>query len=169
MKLTRNLFIPCLDTSEKKDGSGFVPIDKSTVFELSFNPGEETYSYICDQNDTTEITSYAPELPQEIVLDSDNPLFAFVYPLLMGLPVGSAAVVPCLLIEPDMATGQPTKGRLWSEAVVSGDTLSTVDGKVSFKLKLNGDPKTGTVAITNESGKKKITFTAAAAAAAAKA
>ena len=34
---------------------------------------------------------------------------------------------------------------MWNEATVTGDTLNTVDGNVSFKLALNGDPINGTV------------------------
>lgn len=155
MRLTRNLFIPCLDTSRGSGEANWVPIDLSTVFELGFNPNTETYSYICYANDSTEITSYAPQLPQEIVLDNSNPMYKFIYPLLMGLPTGSKAKVPCLIIEPDMTTGQPTAGRMWSDAVIEADTLATVDGKISFNIDLNGDPVTGTVAKTGA----KITFT----------
>lgn len=144
MKLTRNLFIPCLDTSEAKDGSGFVQIDKSTVFELAFNANTETYSFICNANDSTEVDSYALSMEQEIVLDNSNPMYNFVYPLCMSLPTGSNANVPVLLIEPDSA-GEPTVGRLWKDAVLVPDNVNTVDGKVAFTLNLNGDYTTGTV------------------------
>lgn len=154
-KLTRNLFIPCLDTSKGAGEAVFVPIDLSTVFEFAFNPVTETYGYICNANDTTETTGYAPTLPQEIVLDNENPMYKFIYPLCMGMPTGSEAKVPALLIEPDMETGKPTRGRLWPDATVTPDTLNTVDGKISFTLNLNGDFTTGTVA--KDAGK--ITFT----------
>ncbi len=155
-KLTRDLYIPCLDTSKGSGTATYVPIDLSTVFELDFNPNTETYSYICYKNDTTEITSYSPQMQQEIVLDNTNAMYKFVYPLIMGMPVGSAAKVPVLLIEPDMTTGAATRGRLWKDAVIEPDNLNTVDGKVVFNLDLNGDVTEGTVAKTDGT----ITFTA---------
>lgn len=154
MKLTRNLYIPALDVSEGKTGE-YQAIDKSTVFEFSWNPNTETYSYICNKNDSSEVTGYAPSMGQEIVLDNDNPIYKFLQPLFMSMPTGSDCVIPCLLIEPDMTTGKPTVGRLWKEATVVPDKLSSVDGKLSFTLNFNGDPVSGTVAIASG----KITFT----------
>lgn len=154
MKLTRNLYIPMLDTSEDKSGN-YVPIDLSTVFEFAWNPNTETYGYICNRNDTTETTGYAPTMDQEIVLDNTNPMYAFLYPKLMAMPVGQECNIPILLVEPDMKTGQPTVGRLWKDGVVVGDTLATVDGKLTFQLAFNGDQVTGTV--SKENGK--VTFT----------
>lgn len=155
-KLTRNLFIPFLDTTRGSETPTWVPIDLSTIFEFSFNPNEEDYSYICYANDSSEVTSYAPELAQEIVLDNENEMYEFIYPLCMSMPTGSFAKVPVLIAEPDMTTGQPTKGRMWPEAVVVPDNLNTPDGKISFNLKLNGAQKVGTVAGV---GTGKVTFT----------
>ena len=162
-QLTRNLFIPCIDTSAAKDGSGYTPIDLSTIFELSWNPQEETKGYICYKVDSTEITGYQPELPQEIVLDSDNPIYNFVHDFGMKFPVGTDAEVPVLLIEPN-ANGETVVGREWKSAVISMQNMNTVDGKLSFTLKLNGDKRNGTVAITvdSQTGVKTIAFTPAA-------
>lgn len=160
MRLTRNLFIPCIDTSANKDLSGFVPVDLSTIFELSWNPQEETYAYICYKNDSTETIGYQPELPQEIVLDSDNPMYVFMREFAWKFPVGSSASRPVLIVEPD-AQGAATVGHLWREAVISVQALNTVDGKLTFTLKLNGDPVLGTVAISETGGQKTITFTEA--------
>ena len=144
MKLTRNLFVPLVDTSDTTTPA-YKPIDLSTIFELSFNPQEETYSYICYANDSTEVTSYAPELPQEIVLDNDNPIYLWAKAKMFAFPTGSACQVPVLLAMPNDTTAEVTDGILWSEAVLSPGTLNTVDGKLTFTLKLNGDHKKGTV------------------------
>ena len=161
MKLTRNLFIPMLDTDQMiVDGEPtgtpvWVPIDLSTVFEFAFNPNTETYTYICYANDTTETTGYAPTMEQEIVLDNENPMYKAMYPFMMSMPTGSKCKVPLLLVEPDMTTGQPTRGRLWSEATVSPGTVNTVDGKLTFTLNINGDQQQGTVSKTGST----VTFT----------
>ena len=159
MKLTRNLFVPMLDTDAMLDTPTgtpkWVPIDLSTVFEFAFNPTTETYSYICYANDTNETTGYAPTMEQEIVLDNENPMYEAMYPFMMSMPTGSKCKVPCLLVEPDMDTGKPTRGRMWSEATISPDTVNTVDGKITFTINFNGDQAEGTVA--NNEGT--VTFT----------
>ena len=155
MKLTRNLFVPLLDVSDGGTAS-YKPIDLSTIFELAWNPQEETYAYIKDANDSTEVNGYQVELPQEIVLDNTNPIYTFVKSKMFAFPTGSDLVVPVLLAMPDDSTAQVTDGMLWSQAVLSPGTLNTVDGKLTFTLKLNGDPKKGTVAGI---GTDSVTFT----------
>lgn len=148
-KLTRDLFIPLIDrnklTGNTAEGYDWVRVDKSTVFALAFNPQEETFGYINAPNDTTEVTSYQPELPQEIVLDNENPLYAAMHDFCMSMPIGSNAEVPCLLVMPDNSTGEATKGYLWEKASISPGELNSVDGKLTFTMKLNGQKKDGTV------------------------
>lgn len=161
--LTRNLFIPYVDANTLKKavdptatGTGYdwTQIDKSTIFDLAFNPQEETNGYIDEANDTTYVKSYQPELPQEIILDSENPLFRVMYDFCMAMPTGGDAVCPVLLRTPDLDTSKATVGRVWEKAIVSPSNLQTVDGKLVFTLKLNGEVKLGTV--TEADGK--VTF-----------
>ena len=154
-QLTRDLYVPFLDTSKGSGTASYVPIDLSTQFEFSYNPNTETKSYICYKNDTTETTGYAPEFPQEIVLDNTNALYKFMDEYLNSYPVGSDAKIPLLIARPDLTTGKMTVGQLWSDCTVVGDTLNTVDGKLSFTLYPNGDPVNGTVSVTSG----KVTFT----------
>lgn len=148
-KLTRDLFIPLIDrnklTGESAEGVDWVRVDKSTVFAFAFNPQEETFGYIDAPNDSTEVTSYQPELPQEIVLDNENPLYAAMHDFCMRMPVGSDAEVPCLLVMPDNETGKATKGYLWEHAIISPQELNSVDGRLTFTMKLNGKKQDGTV------------------------
>lgn len=148
--LTRNLYIPLIDSSlgAKKGTYTWVRIDKSTIFELSFNPSEETVGYIDSPNDSTYIKSYAPELPQEITLDSDNPLFKVMQPFMLSMPTGSSGNVPVLLVYPDATSGKATQGLVWEDAIISPTTINTIDGKLTFSLKLNGTPLSGTVSST---------------------
>lgn len=164
MNLTRDLYIPLLDGDTIRKAIGQEPvgedydwtrIDKSTIFALAFNPQEETYGFIDTANDTTYTKSYQPELPQEIILDNENPLYKIMHEFCLAMPTGQNAKVPMLLVTPSMETGKPTEGRLWKECIVSPGELNTVDGKLSFTLKLNGEVTPGTVA--NEGGK--FTFT----------
>ena len=163
MNLTRDLFIPAIDLnavhraydpSFVADGYDLRRIDKSTIFALAFNPQETTSGFIDAPNDSTSVTSYQPELPQEIILESTNPIYEHMLEFCMAMPTGSSAVVPCLIVTPDK-DGQAVKGHLWKDATISPGELNTVDGKLSFTMKLNGAKEIGTV--TNENGT--LTFT----------
>lgn len=162
MKHTRNLYIPCLDidvlSGANTGTADWQPIDLSTVFELSLNPNEETYAYIKDANDYSEITGYAMNMSQEIVMESDNPIYANMRPFFMSMPTGSSAKVPVLIVMPDMSTNAATVGYLWADATVSPQAINSVDGKLTFNLNLNGTPVEGTVAGV---GTSTITFTPA--------
>lgn len=156
--LTRDKFIPLFDANavrralgipEVGDGYDWTRYDKSTIFDLSFNPQEETSGYIDMANDTTEITSYQTELPQEIILDNENSCYKLMFPFCMSRPTKGDAVVPHLLVVPDMNTAEPTDAYLWKEAVVSPGDLNTVDGKLSFSLKMNGDSERGTASLAD--------------------
>lgn len=161
--LTRDLYIPLLDANSIRKAIGqeptdsdydWVRIDKSTIFALSFNPQEETYGFIDTANDTTYVKSYQPELPQEIILDNSNPLYTLLHPFCLMMPTGSNAEIPLLLVTPNMETGAATEGRIWKANIVSPGELNTVDGKLSFTNKMNGDQIVGTV--THDSGKIKF-------------
>lgn len=159
MKLTRDLFVPCIDLNRGVGTWDFKPIDLSTIFALAANPQEETYGYICYANDYTEVTSYQPELLQEIVLDNSNPIYLFMKNFFLEFPKGSSAQVPILIVFPDDETGAATDGMLWANAIISPGEINSVDGKISFSLKLNGDFTPGTVAISGPQGDKTIEFT----------
>lgn len=155
-KLTRDQYRPYLDVNQGNGDPLWVRIDKSTVYNLEFNPEEETYGYIDSANDTTEVTSYAPTMEQEIILDSSNAMYQFIEPLCMSLPTGSSAVVPCLLTEPDAAGGESYTGRVWYEATVTPGNLDTVEGKLVFTLNLNGSQTVGTATFAEDGT---VTFT----------
>lgn len=144
--LTRDLWVPLIDSTFGAEAGTYtwVRIDKSTIFDLAFNPTEETKGYINSANDSTYIKSYALELPQEIVLDSSNPLFKAVYEFCMNLPTGDDANVPIMLVTPNVSTGKATEARVWADAILSPTSINTVDGILSFSLKLNGSFQKGT-------------------------
>jgi len=158
-KHTRNLYIPCLDDDVLGGTNSGTPdwkaIDLSTIFELGFNPNEETFAYIKDANDYTEITGYKMAMEQEIVMDTSSDIYVSMRDFMMGLPTGSSAVVPTLIVMPDMVTDAPTVGYRWSNATVTPKTINSVDGKLTFTLNLNGTPTPGTVTISGST----ITFT----------
>lgn len=154
-KLRKHQFIPFLDTSKT---GGETPtwkrVDLSTIFSLNPNPQTQTMDYISYETPVEEIEKYQPELPQEIALYEGNPIYDFVFGLFYDLPVGSAAKVPALIC----FGGEAKKAWLVNDCTLVLGELNTVDGKLSFTLKLGGNIERGTYTITSGAP----TFSAAA-------
>lgn len=147
-KLKKTDFIPFLDVSDTINETTWTPswkrVDLSTIFSLNPNPQTTTQDYICYETPVDIIEKYQPELPQEIALYEGNPIYDFVFGLFFDLPVGSAATVPVL-----MCFGGTDK-KAWqvkNATLVLGE-LNSVEGKLSFTLKLGGDIGRGTYVIT---------------------
>lgn len=145
--MTREKYGVLLDVTRGATSGTYkwVPVDLSTTYELAWNPNTETYSFICYKNDTQEVTSYAPSMSQETVLDTENPMYEFMDEYANEFPIRQNAKMPVLLVRPDLTTGAPTNALLFADAVVVPNTLNSVDGKLSFDIYLNGTPVEGTV------------------------
>lgn len=145
-KLRKHEFIPFIDTS-KTIGKSWEPtwkrIDLSTIFALAANPQTTTADYISYETPVEEIDTYQPELPQEIALYEGNPVYDFVFGLFYDLPVGSDVHVPVLMC----FGGKDKKAWQLKQATLVLGELNTVDGKLSFTLRLGGDIDRGTYAI----------------------
>lgn len=156
-KITKNKVIPFIDTSGTINGGTFTPtwkrIDKSTIFDLALNPQSESVDYIAYESAIEEISSYQPELPQEIALYRGNEIYDFVEKLCIELPVGDSVKVPFLLCWPPKpkSSGSGEDIRAWQvkECRLLLSNYNSVDGKITFTLKLGGDIEKGTVAITS--------------------
>lgn len=148
-KITKNQVIPFLDTSETI-GSDWTPtwkrIDKSTIFDLAFNPQSESVDYISMEAAVEEVSSYQPELPQEIALYRGNVIYDFVEKLCIDLPVGDGVKVPVLLCWPP----KDSTIQAWQvkECRLLLSNYNSVDGKITFTLKLGGTIDKGTATIT---------------------
>ena len=156
-KITKNLVIPFLDISNSANAGGtWTPvwkrIDKSTIFDLSFNPQSTTEDYIAYETAIEEISGYQPELPQEIALYRGNEIYDYVEELCYNLEVGDALRIPFLLcFPPEYDTAGKVKPELKAWRVKDCRLLlsnyNSVDGKVSFTLKIGGDIERITVEI----------------------
>lgn len=162
MKLTRDLFEPYVDLDGGKNAAEgkyrWGRVRKSTIFELSANAQEETYGFIDSPNDTTEVSSYQPQLPLESIPESTDEVYAFMQDYLFRFPLGSDTQVPFLLKYPIIKTDAEGKSTgeidtenrnaiIWDEAVVSNLALNTVDQKATWTEMLNGIPKYGTMPV----------------------
>lgn len=147
-KITRDRIVPLIDTAKKWTASGgagaeWVPIDLSTTFEMEYNPVTDTVSYICYKNDFATHTGYQPAMDQEIALTDDNTMYEFINDLRHKMPVGDDTTFPCLIAE--VGKNGTVTGQVWTETLITVDTLNSVDGILTFHLDFNGDPVDVTV------------------------
>ena len=145
-KIMKNSVIPFIDISETVNGGSWSPdwkrIDKSTIFDLAFNPQSESMDYINQESAVEEISSYQPELPQEIAMYRGNAIYDFVEKLCIKLPVGDSVRVPFLLAWPP---AEDKTIRAWQvkECRLLLSNYNSVDGKITFTLKLGGTIEKG--------------------------
>lgn len=160
-KLRKHQFIPFIDTSGTVNGDSWVPTWKrvalSTIFSLNPNPQTESMDYISYETPVEEIEKYQPELPQEVALYEGDPVYDFVFDLFFNLPVGADAKVPSLIC----FGGSGAKAWQVQECTLVLGELNTVDGKLSFTMKLGGDITRGTYKITDSTPAFTATATAA--------
>lgn len=154
VKITKDQVIPFLDISgsilqgESSWDPDWKRIDKSTIFDLSFNPQSTTEDYIAYETPIEEISGYQPELPQEIALYRGNAIYDYIEDLCYDLQVGDALRVPMLLVWPPKEDGTL---RAWQikDCRLLLSNYNSVDGKVTFTLKLGGTYDRGNVTIAD--------------------
>lgn len=152
VKITKNKVIPFLDISGTANtGASWVPvwkrIDKSTIFDLAFNPQSTTEDYIAYETAIEEISGYQPELPQEIALYRGNAVYDYVESLCYNLEVGDALRIPFLLCWAPEDDGEIKAWQVKENRLLLSN-YNTVEGKVTFNLKIGGDIERGTVTIS---------------------
>lgn len=164
-KLTRDLYGAYIDLDKGINAASgkykLGRVRKSTIFEFSANAQEDTFGFIDSPNDTTEVTSYQPQLPLETITESTDPIARFAQDYLFEFPLGSDTQVPFILAYPLInETGDIDETKcnviIWDEAVMSNLTLNSVDQKFTWTEMLNGNPKRG---IVNKSALEGETFT----------
>lgn len=155
-KLRKFQCIPFIDTNKGVGTYKWERVKRSTIFALDPGPETEETDYISMETPVTEITKYAPSLPQETALYSGDPIYEFIYDMFYELPVGSGVKCPTLICFPPNAAGEK---RAWciDETTVTLGEYNTVDGKVSFTLNLGGNIKRGQYTISTTDGS--VTFT----------
>lgn len=145
VRLTKNKTIPFINTGTK-DAPVWVRIDKSTIFDLVANPQSTSEDYICYENAIEDITSYNPELDQEIVMNEGNPCYDFVFDLFYELPTGVNATLPVLIC----FAGTEKKAWRVDDAVCLLGSMNTVEGKITFTLQLGGTIQRGTYTLDSD-------------------
>lgn len=156
-KITKDKVAIYLDTSKTVASGTWAPewhrIEKSTIFDLSFNPQSTTEDYIAYETAIEEISGYQPELPQEIAMYRGDDIYDYIEDLVYNLQVGDALRVPVLLMFAPKLVGDALTGeiRAWQikDARLLLSNFNSVDGKITFTLKLGGTYDRGTVTVSD--------------------
>lgn len=132
--------------------AAYTRIKKSTELKLDFGAKTEEYDYIADENPTTELEKYQPEikgLPLTMYRDEDD--FKALWDYAYNLKIGGDAVTDMLLVYKfDEDATNTGKWKAWRAgcAVVVTD-MDAVDGKLTFDLPFRGTIEKGTVVETS--------------------
>ena len=157
-KITKDKVAIYLDTSKSITSASWAPdwnrVAKSTIFDLAFNPQSTTEDYIAYETAIEEISGYQPEIQQEIAMYRGDPIYDFIENLVYDLQVGDALRIPTLLLfPPQLAENGKLEGeiRAWQfkEARLLLSNFNTVEGKITFTIKLGGNIDRGTVAVAD--------------------
>lgn len=173
-KITRDMIEFYIDLDRGKGAASgeykWERVRKSTIGTVSVNAQEETFGYIDSPNDTTEVTSYQPNVELESIPESTDKIYAFMQSYMMEFPLGKDTQVPFLMKMPIIEengdiNATKTNAYIWDEAVISNLQLDTPGQLVTWTNNLNGNVKRGTMPKTTGDPEADFTFTDAAAAA----
>lgn len=147
--------IPFLNT-DTTDKPVWARIGKSTIFDLTVNAQTEENDFIESEMTETDVTSYKPELPQELQTNKDDEAFDYIYAKFYNLPTGEEVRENLLIVfAGNIGTEEEPKYNAWNtNSTLILEHLDTVAQKIYFKFAINKIER-GTVTITD----KKPVFT----------
>lgn len=137
-RLKKHRTIPFLDISETEQPS-WARIGKSTVFDLVLNAQTEENDFIEDEMATVDITSYKPELSQELQANKGDPAFDYLYSMFYNLPTGEDVKKNLLIVfDGNNGTEEAPKFNAWkTKSTLVLDHFDSVAEKIYFKLNIN--------------------------------
>ena len=121
------------------DEPSWARIGKSTVFDLALNAQTEENDFIEDEMKTTDITSYKPELSQELQANKGDPAFDYLYDMFYNLPTGEDVKKNLLIVfDGNNGTEEAPKFNAWkTKSTLVLDHFDSVAEKIYFKLNIN--------------------------------
>ena len=123
----------------KTDEPSWARIGKSTVFDLVLNAQTEENDFIEDEMKTTDITSYKPELSQELQCNKGDPAFDYLYNMFYNLPTGEDVKKNVLIVfDGNNGTEEEPKFNAWKTvSTLVLDHFDSVAEKIYFKFNIN--------------------------------
>jgi len=125
-------------------------IGKSTVFDLVMNAQTEENDFIEDEQPTTDVTNYKPEIAEELQANKGDPAFDMLYEMFKSRPTGEDVKKKVLLtFAGNKGTAQSPEFDGWlTESSIIIDHFDSVAEKIYFKININKIKK-GTVTESN--------------------
>lgn len=127
-------------------------IKKSTELTIAANPETEEYDFIADENPTTELKNYNPEIEQPLKMVEGEDDFEYFWGKFYGLPTGEDAKTQLLLVYVfDKTTvGSTDHYKAWKvDATIVFNELNAVDSELNFNLNFAGDIAEGYATVTD--------------------
>ena len=137
-RLKKHRTIPFLNISST-DQPSWARIGKSTVFDLVLNAQTEENDFIEDEMATVDVTSYKPELGQELQANKGDAAFDSLYDMFYNLPVGEDVKKELLIVfDGNNGTEDSPKFRAWkTTSTLILDHFDSVAEKIYFKFNIN--------------------------------
>lgn len=124
-------------------------VDRSTVWEIAFNPNTEDKEYITDDTPTTQLKNYKPSMPQELETTKESGgIYDIMSKRAIELPVGEKAYAKYIIALPDVNEA----GKIYAWRVDTTeifDNLNMVDKKIKWGINVRGNIEVGTVVPTD--------------------
>lgn len=129
--------IPFLDIS-KNEEAVWARIGKSTIFDLVLNAQTEENDFIENEMTTTDITSYKPELAQELQSNKGDPAFDYLYDMFYNLPTGEEVKKTLLVVfAGNIGIPEAPKFKAWkTTSTLILDHFDSVAEKIYFKFSI---------------------------------
>lgn len=142
--------IPFLNT-DTTDNPTWARVGKSTIFDLTVNAQTEENDFIESEMTETDVTSYKPELPQELQTNKGDEAFDYIYDKFYNLPTGEEVREELLIVfAGNNGTDEAPSFNAWkTNSTLILEHLDTVAQKIYFKFAINTIER-GTVTITDK-------------------
>lgn len=124
-------------------------VDKSTLWEITFNAETEDQDYIIDEMPTTNLKRYKPSMAQELAtVQETGKLYDTMAERLRKRPTGEDAKAEYLISLPfEDATNKQYAWKVTATEVFDG--LSMVDKKIKWNINIGGTIANGTIAVAD--------------------
>ena len=130
------------------DAPEWVQIKKATEFTHSLNPETEERDYISDEQPTTELMQYKPQMSLSVTAIAGEADFNLFYSLYKGKKTGEDAKMEYLIVyvfDSTAAGGTEYYFAYKTEATVTVDEFNSVDSTITVSIYENGTPTKGYV------------------------
>lgn len=114
-------------------------IGKSTILDLVMNAQTETNEFIEDEQATTDVMSYSPEIAEELQTNKGDAAFDYLFAMFKSRPTGEEVKKEMLLIFPgNVGTDQSPSFDAWKcEVTITLDHFDAVAEKIYFSISIN--------------------------------